>query len=136
MAAEQWGVLRDSRGLDQFAHLTMPGNVRMPEIRVAGRALSLYLAILVIPSVSRNSFNQRWGFVISFTPPLSKSGSGSCPAKASGGLFDELYSTQIFYVQTLHELLLVFHCFHTKFTHGGLGVVLSRIGLDEVRLVQ
>ncbi len=58
------------------------------------------------------------------------------PGESLGGLFDELYSTQIFYVQTLHEPLLVFHCFHTKFTHGGRGVVLSRIGLDEVEFIQ
>ncbi len=56
--------------------------------------------------------------------------------ESRGGLFDKLHSTQIFPVQALHELLLVLHRFHTQFTHGSRGVVLSRVGLDKVGLVQ
>ena len=125
------------RGLDQTAHIPMSSNVRMPEIRVGDRELGLYLiALAIVPLRLQELIQPALGICYLPLPPVTVGRVRLMPGESRGGLFDEFHSTQIFHVQTLHELLLVLHCSHAQFTHGSRGVVLPRVGLDEVGLVQ
>lgn len=114
----------------------MPGNVRVPEIRVGEGSLSLYLTVLVVPFRLHELIQPTLGIRFFRHPPSIEIRVWLMSGESLRGLLDELYSTQIFRLQALHELFLLLHRFYSQFAHGSRGIVLPRVGLDKVGLVQ